>query len=104
MSDQYDFRGDFPLSARHLVKLRGKPFMLRWRQAFFLLLSVVSANAFSQNLALDLYQNPDGAITVNEHGDFVDPYFANRALTLADESGIEVRLIAERWILWLIAH
>ncbi len=72
--------------------------------ALFLLLAIGISYASSRNLALDLYQTPEGAITVNEHGDFVDPYFANRALTLADESGVNVRAVAERWIPWLIAH
>ena len=69
-----------------------------------MLLSAATTYASPQSLSLDLYQTPDGAITVNEHGDFVDPYFANRALTLADESGMDVRAIAERWIPWLMAH
>jgi hypothetical protein len=69
-----------------------------------LLFLSATAHASSPTLSLDLYQTPDGAITVNEHGNFVDPYFANRALTLADESGMNVRVIAERWIPWLIAH
>ena len=68
------------------------------------LLAIGAAHASSQTLALDLYQTPDGAITVNEHGDFVDPYFANRALTLADENGMDVRVIAGRWIPWLMAR
>lgn len=72
--------------------------------ALYLLLLVETAHASLQNLALDLYQTPDGAVTVNEHSDFVDPYFANRALTLADESGMDVRSIAEHWIPWLMAH
>src|SRR6266566_9058531 len=75
-----------------------------WIPIALLLLGTGTGYASSQNLTLDLYQTPDGAITVNEHGDFVDPYFANRALTLADESGIDIRVIAERWIPWLIAH
>src|ERR1044072_1481627 len=70
----------------------------------YLLLFVVTAQASPQNLTLDLYQAPDGAITVNEHGNFVDPYFTNRALTLADESGMNVRAVAERWIPWIMAH
>src|SRR5690349_18799799 len=70
----------------------------------FLLATTATSFASSQTFVLDLYQTPDGAITVNEHGNFVDPYFTNRALTLADESGMDVRAIAERWIPWLMAH
>ncbi len=69
-----------------------------------LLLCLAASGNASVTLTLDLYQTPDGAITVNEHGDFVDPYFANRALTLADESDMDVKGITERWIPWLIAH
>ena len=72
--------------------------------ALYLPLLVGTTHASLQNLVLDLYQTPDGAITVNEHSDFVDPYFANRALTLADESGMDVHVIAEHWIPWLMAH
>jgi len=71
---------------------------------FPLLLGTATAQPLPQHLALDLYQTPDGAITVNEHGNFVDPYFTNRALTLADESGMNVRAVAERWIPWIMAH
>jgi hypothetical protein len=67
-------------------------------------LATAVSDASSRSLVLDLYQTPDGAITVNEHGDFVDPYFANRALTLADENGMDVRAVAERWIRWLMAR
>lgn len=78
--------------------------MLAWPHIFLLLLLVTKAYASSEHLGLDLYQTPDGAITVNEHSDFVDPYFANRALTLADESGMDVHAAAEHWIPWLTAH
>lgn len=69
-----------------------------------LLLSIGTSPASAQTLDLNLYQTPDGAITVNEHGDFVDPYFATRALSLADESGADIRAIAERWIPWLMSR
>src|ERR1051325_2272610 len=75
-----------------------------WLSLALLFLSIGTSRASAQTLDLNLYQTPDGAITVNEHGDFVDPYFANRALTLADESGMDVRVIADRWIPWLVAH
>ena len=75
-----------------------------WLPTALLLLGTGTGYASSQNLTLDLYQTPDGAITVNEHGNFVDPYFANRALTLADESGMDVGAIAEHWIPWVMAH
>ena len=75
-----------------------------WLSLALLFLSIGTSRASAQTLDLNLYQTPDGAITVNEHGDFVDPYFANRALTLADESGTDVRTSAERWISWLMAR
>jgi hypothetical protein len=84
------------------MTLKPIPFWLS--TCFFLLATTTTSFASPQALVLDLYQTPDGAVTVTEHGNFIDPYFANRALTLADESGMDVRAVAERWIPWLIAH
>ena len=74
-------------------------------QTFFLLVCTTGmAHAFTASFVAGAYQDSDGAITVNAHGDFVDPYFANRALTLADESGLDVRASVARWIPWAMAH
>lgn len=49
-----------------------------------------------------LYQDKDGAITVYAQGDFVDPYFATKALLAADAAGLDVRAAAGAWIGWLL--
>ena len=56
----------------------------------------------AKSFAVGTYQQSDGAITVRANGDSVDPYFASRALTLADESGLDVRATAMPWIRWTI--
>lgn len=49
-----------------------------------------------------LYQDKDGAITVYAQGDIVDPYFATKALLVADAAGLDVRQAASAWIDWLL--
>lgn len=49
-----------------------------------------------------LYQDRDGAITVYARGDFVDPYFATKALLAADAAGLDTREVASAWIGWLL--
>jgi hypothetical protein len=70
----------------------------------FVLMGVSAVHASSRNLVLGHYHTSSGAITVRADGDFVDPYFANRALTLANENGMDVQQAAAGWIPWLIAH
>ncbi len=48
------------------------------------------------------FVRPDGAITVGKLGDFVDPYFANRALLIAWEARLDAALVTERWLAWLL--
>lgn len=48
------------------------------------------------------YQTAEGAITVHAGGDFVDPYFATKALLAADTGGLDITVAASRWIAWLL--
>lgn len=48
------------------------------------------------------YQTDEGALTVHAGGDFVDPYFATKALIAAEEAGLNVDGPARRWIAWLL--
>lgn len=48
------------------------------------------------------YQGPDGAITVSCSGNFVDPYFAARALLSARQAGLDITAPAQSWIAWLL--
>jgi hypothetical protein len=74
------------------------------KSAFFLaiagLFSVMPLHA--QAVLLNRFIQADGAISVVEKGDFVDPYFANKALIIAWEAGLDVRDSTQRWLLWLL--
>lgn len=50
------------------------------------------------------YQLPDGAISLHHHGDYVEPYFATKALLLAQEAGLDVRQPVQQWIQWLLSR
>ena len=58
----------------------------------------ISASRFDPNG----YQFSDGAISLHHRGDYIEPYFATKALILAQEAGLDVRGPAERWIQWLL--
>ncbi|WP_296228085.1 hypothetical protein [Ralstonia sp. UBA689] len=53
-------------------------------------------------LSLQGYQRPDGAITTYLSGDSVDPYFATKALLVAQDAGLDTTAAAHRWIHWLL--
>lgn len=63
---------------------------------------LLSAFADAATFATRLYQTPAGAMTVHAGGDFVDPYFAIKALQAADLVGLETRPSARAWIGWLM--
>ena len=48
------------------------------------------------------YQQPDGAISLHYRGDYIEPYFATKALLLAQDAGVDVHESARRWIQWLL--
>ena len=48
------------------------------------------------------YQHPDGAISLHYRSDYVEPYFATKALIVAQEAGLDIRQAANQWILWLL--
>lgn len=50
------------------------------------------------------YQRPDGAITLNSDGKFVEPYFATKALLVAQDGGLDIRQPALAWINWALAR
>lgn len=59
--------------------------------------------ALSSGKALDLtgYTDETGAITVQRHGETVDPYFALQALLLAKAHGLDTSAVATDWLNWL---
>lgn len=72
--------------------------------SLFLLLSFVAACVGSSSHAFDPngYQYADGAISLHYRGDYVEPYFATKALVLAREAGLDVSRPAQQWIAWLL--
>jgi hypothetical protein len=67
-----------------------------------ILMCIVTVPGIAASLDLDGYQSDDGAITVAYRGDFVDPYFAMRALLTANQAGLDISLPARAWIGWLL--
>ncbi len=55
-----------------------------------------------QTLPIERFVRADGAISVKAHGNFIDPYFANKALITALEAGLEVTDITRNWLAWLL--
>lgn len=58
----------------------------------------LSATAFAPST----YQGPDGAMELNPGGNYVDPYFATKALIVAQDGGLDVRQAALAWINWAL--
>lgn len=50
------------------------------------------------------FQLPDGAMTLNADGKYVEPYFATKALIVAQDGGLDIRQPALAWINWELAR
>ncbi len=50
------------------------------------------------------YQEADGAMPLHAGGALVNPYFATKALVVADVAGLDVREAAGRWVGWALAR
>lgn len=48
------------------------------------------------------FQGPDGAITLTQGGDYVEPYFATKALIVAQDGGLDIHEAAQSWINWAL--
>ena len=48
------------------------------------------------------YQTPDGAITLTPGGNEVEPYFATKALIVAQDAGLDTHDAALKWIAWML--
>jgi hypothetical protein len=53
-------------------------------------------------LVTEHYQRANGAIVLETDGNFVDPYFALRALLTAQDEGLDITRPALAWINWLL--
>jgi hypothetical protein len=71
-----------------------------WAALF--LLNSASVYAHPGEFVTERYQQPDGAITLDTTGVYVDPYFATKALLTAHAEGLDIRRPAEAWIAWLL--
>lgn len=60
-----------------------------------------SVLAASREFTTEHYQR-DGAILLETDGNFVDPYFALKALLVAQDGGLDIRGPALAWIQWLL--
>lgn len=63
---------------------------------------LMAANAAQAGALFDRFARSDGAITVLAQGNFVDPYFANKALITAWEAGLDASEVTHHWLAWLI--
>ena len=50
------------------------------------------------------FQQPDGAVALNPGGNYVEPYFATKALIVAQDGGLDVRRVALAWIEWNLSR
>ena len=48
------------------------------------------------------YQHADGAISLHYRSDYVEPYFATKALIVAQAARLDIRQPADQWIHWLL--
>ncbi len=48
------------------------------------------------------FQSPDGALVLNPGGNYVEPYFATKALIVAEDGGLDIHEAAEAWIGWAL--
>lgn len=48
------------------------------------------------------YQTADGALVMGTDGNFVEPYFATKALIVGQDAGLDVRQPALSWIAWFL--
>jgi hypothetical protein len=56
--------------------------------------------AWAATFRPETFQLPDGAMTLNSDGKYVEPYFATKALIVAQDGGLDIRQSALAWINW----
>ena len=75
-----------------------RPFIL----VLFSTLLAVCASGAAPEFDPNGYQFSDGAVSLHYRGDYVEPYFATKALLLAEDAGLDVREPIQKWIAWLL--
>jgi hypothetical protein len=63
---------------------------------------LVLTTSLQAGALFDRFIRADGAISVLMQGNFVDPYFANKALIIAWEAGLDVSEVTHNWLAWLL--
>jgi hypothetical protein len=58
--------------------------------------------SYAAELRLETLQTSDGAIVLTPGGNYVEPYFATKALLVAQDAGMDVRGAAQAWIRWAL--
>ena len=48
------------------------------------------------------FQSPDGAMVLNPGGNYIEPYFATKALIVAQDGGLDIHEAASAWINWIL--
>ncbi len=74
---------------------------------FFLLLLVCwpgSDTLHAQKFEPQNYQTDDGALVLQNAGNYIEPYFATKALLMAEDAGLDIRQSGLAWIGWGLAH
>lgn len=70
--------------------------------AFSVLLACGMHCVWAASFQPTTFQHPDGAITLNCNGTYVEPYFATKALIVAQDGGLDIRQSALAWITWAL--
>ena len=75
---------------------------LKFALPIFIASAIGAGAAFAQDLDLSGYQEDNGAVTTMFHGDVIDPYFATKALLLAQDGELDSKKQSEQWVKWAI--
>ena len=59
---------------------------------------------YSGEAVLQNYRLADGAVVLQTGGGYVEPYFATKALLVAQDAGLDAQRPAQEWIKWALAH
>lgn len=71
-------------------------------RALLAALLLAAAQAMAAPLDLGGYQDPEGPVRLKRGGDFMDPYFALKALLLAQRYGLDAKPALTRLIGWML--
>ena len=61
-----------------------------------------SAQMGSTEFVSENYQASDGALVLQTNDNYVEPYFATKALIVAQNAGLDIRHAGTAWIKWLL--